>query len=62
MPVVQIQCIIGYLVVYALAVLFITDLELQQENNVPIKHDRIHPFSYVGDRVLEDDPAVRKCT
>ena len=57
----QIQRIVVHLIIRALAVLFVTDLELQQENDVPIKHNCVHPFSHARDRIFKDDPAVRKC-
>ena len=57
----QVQGIVVHLVIGALAVFLVTDLELQQEYNVPVEHYGIHPFSHAWNRILKDDPSVRKC-
>ena len=44
----QVKRVVVHLVVCALAVLFVTNLELQQEYDVAVQYRCVHPFSHAG--------------
>ena len=60
LEVTQVQSIVVHLIVCILAVFRIAALELQQENDVFVKHHCIYTLTHSGNGVFENDSTVRK--
>ena len=60
LKVAQVQSIVVHLIVCRLAVFRIAAYELQQENDIFVKHHCVNALTHSWDSVFENDSTVRK--